>query len=176
MKFLKQYRIPFTSLKNGEHLFDFEITDRFFDEFEYSIVKHANLKLDLTLEKRDTMMVLNFKFDGHISLDCNLCLNEYPSKTEILERLIVKFHEEDLNDSTEEIMVLSKGDYEVDIAPWIYEYINLAIPINNRCEDPGNLSYCDENMINQVKALQVTDEKKQQNDPRWDILKNIKNN
>lgn len=176
MKYLKQYRIPFTGLKNGKHLFEFEITNRFFDEFEYSIVKKAKLNLNLTLEKGDTMMVLNFKFDGHISLDCNLCLNEYPSKTEINERLIVKFHEEDLNDSTEEIMVLSKGDYEIDITPWIYEYINLAIPINNRCEDPGNLSFCDQGMVNKIKALQVTEEEKQQNDPRWDILKNIKNN
>ena len=123
------------------------------------------------------MMILNFNIEGHISLNCNICLNEYPGKTSINERLIVKFQEEDdLSDSTEEILVLSKSDYELDVAPWLYEYINLAVPINNRCENPGNERFCDKEMIAKIEAFRGSEEKEEQNDPRWDILKNIKNN
>lgn len=178
MNFLKQYRIPFTGLKNGPHDFDFEIDKRFFDEFDYSIVKDGQLRVLLTLEKGDTMLILHFNIEGTISLNCNLCLNGYPEKTTINERLIVKFQEEEdnLSDSTEEILVLSKSDYELDIAPWLYEYINLAVPINNRCENPGNESFCDKEMIAKIEALRTSEETKEQNDPRWDILKSIKNN
>lgn len=177
MKFLKQYRIPFTGLKNGPHDFDFEIDKRFFDEFDYSIVKNGQLKVLLTLEKGDTMLILTFTIEGSILLNCNLCLNEYSEKTIINERLIVKFQEEDdLSTSTEEILVLSKSDYELDIAPWLYEYINLAVPINSRCDNPGNESFCDTEMIAKIEALRMSEEKTEQNDPRWDILKSIKNN
>ncbi len=177
MKFLKQYRIPFTGLKNDRHEFDFEVDKRFFDEFEYSIVKDGKLKVLVELEKQETMMVLNFKIEGYISLNCDLCLNNYPGKTSINERLIIKFQEEDdLNQLTEEILVLSKQDYELDIAPLLYEYINLAVPINSRCDNPGNEVFCDKGMIEKIKSLSDNEEATEQNDPRWDILKKIKNN
>ena len=177
MKFLKQYRIPFTGLKNDRHEFDFEIDKRFFDEFEYSIVKDGKLKIVVILEKQETMMILKFNIEGYISLDCDLCLNSYHGKTIINERLIVKFQEvDDLNQLTEEILVLSKQDYELDIAPLLYEYINLAVPINSRCDKPGNEVFCDKEMIKKLEDLSGTEEITEQNDPRWDILKKIKNN
>lgn len=177
MKFLKQYSIPFTGLKNDRHEFDFEIDKRFFDEFDYSIVKDGALKVVVKLEKQETMMILNFNIEGYLLLDCNLCLNNYPEKTSINERVIVKFNDEDdINQTTEEILVLSKSDYELDIAPLLYEYINLAVPINSRCDNPGNEASCDKEMVSKIESLSNTEEKEDQNDPRWEILKRIKNN
>ncbi len=176
MKFLKQYSIPFTGLKNDQHEFQFEIDKRFFDEFDYSMVKDGALKVIVKLEKQETMMILNFNIEGHISLNCNLCLNNYPEKTVINERIIVKFDDEDINQTTEEILVLSKSDYELDIAPLLYEYINLAVPINSRCENPGNEAFCDKEMISKIESLSNAEEKENQVDPRWEILKKIKNN
>ncbi|HLT41303.1 MAG TPA: DUF177 domain-containing protein [Sphingobacteriaceae bacterium] len=176
MKFLKQYSIPFTGLKNNRHVFDFEIDKRFFDEFEYSIVKNGELKVMVELDKRETMMILNFNIEGSIMLDCNFCLNNYPEKTIIKERIIVKFEQEEMNETTEEILVLSKSDYELDIAPLLYEYINLAVPINSRCDNPGNESFCDKEMVSKIESLNSTEEIVEKNDPRWDILKKIKNN
>jgi uncharacterized metal-binding protein YceD (DUF177 family) len=177
LKFLKQYRIPFTGLKNNRHEFDFQIDKRFFDEFEYSIVKDGELKVIVELDKQETMMILNFNIEGSIMLNCNLCLNNYPEKTIINERIIVKFEEtDDINQTTEEILVLSKSEYELDIAPLLYEYINLAVPINSRCDNPGKESFCDKEMISKIESLNSTEKTAEQNDPRWDILKKIKNN
>lgn len=176
MKFLKQYSIPFTGLKNDLHEFDFEIDKRFFDEFDYSLVKDGELKVVVKLEKLEAMMILNFNIEGFLSLDCNLCLNNYPEKTIINERIIVKFDDDDdLSQTTEEILVLSKSDYELDIAPLLYEYINLAVPINSRCDNPGNEAFCDIEMVSKIERLSNT-EKESQDDPRWEILKKIKNN
>ncbi len=41
LKSLRTYSIPFTGLKLGKHHFDYVITNAFFDEFEYSLVKKA---------------------------------------------------------------------------------------------------------------------------------------
>lgn len=158
-------------------MFDFEIDKRFFNEFDYSIVKDGALKVVVRLEKQETMMILHFNIEGYLSLDCNLCLNSYPEKTSINERVIVKFNDEDdINETTEEILVLSKSDYELDIAPLLYEYINLAVPINSRCDNPGNETFCDKEMVSKIESLSNTEEKEDQNDPRWEILKRIKNN
>jgi uncharacterized metal-binding protein YceD (DUF177 family) len=141
------------------------------------MVKDGKLKVVVKLEKQETMMILNFNIEGSISLNCNLCLNNYPEKTIINERIIVKFDEEDdINQTTEEILVLSKSDYELDIAPLLYEYINLAVPINSRCDNPGNESFCDKEMVSKIESLSSTEEIIEQTDPRWDILKKIKNN
>lgn len=136
MKYLKQYRIQFSGLKNGSHDFDFEIDKRFFDEYEYSLVKQGKLKVHVQLEKSDTMLILTFLIEGTVELDCDLCLNEYPENLIINERLFVKFDsDESIADASEEIIVLSKNDYEIDISTLLYEYINSSLPINNRCED-----------------------------------------
>ena len=66
LKSLKTYSIPFTGLKLGKHQFDYVITDAFFDEFEYSLVKKADLKCEVELEKQETMLILNFHINGTI--------------------------------------------------------------------------------------------------------------
>lgn len=180
MKSLKQYSIPFTGLKIGQHQFTFEVGDRFFNEFEYSLVKQGLLKVDLLLEKQETMLVLDFHITGYIKLNCDKCLADYPHQINAKDRLIAKFSNiEDLQDS-EEVMVLSKNDSEIDTSSFIYEMINLAAPYINVCEDPGNLSDCDQEMLSKLKEFseeqEQEKEKSDDNDPRWDKLKNISKN
>jgi hypothetical protein len=45
LKSLRNFSIPFTGLKLGKHQFEYIINDAFFDEFEYSLVKKADLNL-----------------------------------------------------------------------------------------------------------------------------------
>lgn len=176
MKILNQYRILFTGLKLGKHAFEFKIDKQFFDEFEYSIVKNGLLDVQVDLEKQETMMVLDFHIIGTLELTCDVCLNQFQGKTDIKERLIVKFNEdEDVNNSTDELLVLKKGEYELDLATVIYEYINLSVPYYSRCDQQGSGESCDQLMIERLKNLSST-AKEEQTDPRWDILKHIKNN
>lgn len=175
MKSLQEYHIQFSGLKLGKHRFDFEIDERFFQEFEYSLVKNGKLKVELELDKQETMLILQFGISGEILVNCDVCLSELPSAVEIEERQIVKFsNDENLEDDTDEIIVLSKNDHEIDVSTLVYEYINLAVPYINRCEDPGNTTWCDQEMIGKLKSLSGEKEEQKNADPRWDALKNIK--
>jgi uncharacterized protein len=178
LKSLKQYSVPFTGLKLGKHQLSFDVDSRFFDEFDYSLVKNGVLKIDLVLDKQETMMVLDFHITGTINLDCDRCLAEYPQKIDAKDRLIAKFtQDEDLEESTEEVIVINKTDNEIDLSGFIYEMINLAAPYINICEAPGETSNCDTEMIAKLKELSVAEEEENKNnDPRWEALKNIKNN
>ncbi|HWV74763.1 MAG TPA: DUF177 domain-containing protein [Pseudosphingobacterium sp.] len=179
MKILNQYRIPFTGLKIGKHDFEFEVNKLFFEEFEYSIVKNGDLKVSVVLDKQESMMTAHFHITGTIELTCDVCLNQFLKETDIKERLIVKFDEEDdLSDLTDEILVLKRNEHELDLAPTIYEYINLSVPYYSRCDEQGKNTSCDKLMVDKLKSLtnQKEEEEQENPDPRWDILKNIKNN
>jgi len=173
LKSLKTYSIPFTGLKLGKHEFDFVVTDAFFAEFEYSLVKKGQVDCHVELERQETLLILNFHMTGHIELTCDKCLAEYPQPLDIRERQLAKFSEEPI-DEDEEIITLSKNDHEIDIAGLIYEYINVAFPIIAKCDDEGNKPYCDKDMLDRLNKLAASDEQPEQIDPRWDVLKKIK--
>ncbi len=176
MKSLLQYSIPYTGLKLGIHQFEFEVDDAFFNEFEYSLVKSGKLKVDLELEKQETMMILHFRISGEMMLGCDVCLGDYPYQVKIDERQIAKFTGNlDLEEDTEEIIVLTKNENEINVASLIYEYINLAVPYINRCSDEGNTQWCDQEMIEKLRQLSGGTEEETNNvDLRWEALKNIK--
>ena len=179
MKSLQQYHIPFTGLKLGKHQFDFDIDEAFFQEFEYSLVKKGNLKVALEMDKQETMLILHFHIKGDIFQACDLCLGDFPTPLEIKEKEIVKFsNDTNLEDNTDEIIVLTKNEHELNVAELIYEYIMLAVPMFNRCEDEGNTEWCDREVLDKLQNLSApAEEEKEENlaDPRWEALKNIKN-
>jgi len=173
LKSQKTYSIPFTGLKLGKHDFDYEISNAFFDEYEYSLVKKADLKCHIDMEKQETMLILDFHITGSIGLTCDKCLSEFPQQVDIREQQIAKFSEEAV-DEDEEIITLTKNDHEINVAGLIYEYVNVAAPFISVCSDPGNTTYCDKEMLGRLKALEGEDDQNDKSDPRWDALKDIK--
>jgi len=173
LKSLRNYSIPFTGLKLGKHQFEFIITDAFFDEFEYSLVKKANLKCQVDLDKQETMLILNFQITGTIDTNCDRCLAQYPQHVDIQEQQIAKFGEEEI-DEDEEIITLSKNDHEINIAGLIYEYINVALPFISVCDNEGNTPYCDKETLESLNKLSASTEQNETTDPRWEALKKFK--
>ncbi|OAQ38829.1 hypothetical protein A5893_12350 [Pedobacter psychrophilus] len=176
MKSLKQYSIPYTGLKIGHHEFNYEVGGLFFKEFEYSLVKNGTLKVDVFLEKQETLMVLDFHVWGLIEVNCDKCLSDFPYSIDTKDRLIAKFTESDELSDTEEVITLSKKDIEIDVSSFIYEIINLAAPYVNVCEDPGNTDACDQETLAKLEELSTSEEDSDDKDPRWDILKSIRKN
>lgn len=175
MKPLKQFSIPFTGLKLGVHHFDYELDDRFFNAFEYSLIKSGNLKVDLELEKQETMLLLKFKVIGTVNLDCDKCLSEFAYPVNLYERQIVKFAEDELESDDEEIITLSRKDSEIDISASLYEMINVAVPYIKNCEQADK--ECDQEMIDRLEQLSIdkqAEENEQISDPRWEALNKLK--
>ena len=177
MKALKQFSIPFTGLKLGKHQFDFEIDKGFFDAFEYSLVKDGALKAVLELDKQETMLILHFHIWGTIQLNCDKCLAEFGQIIDIKERQIVKFAEDELESDDLEIIVLNRKESEIDVSEMMYEFINVAVPYINNCEQAGTGQKCDPEMIATLEKLasgNTTEEEEESDDPRWAALKKLK--
>ncbi|MBK0380295.1 YceD family protein [Mucilaginibacter segetis] len=173
MKSLRTYAIPFTGLKLGKHNFEYVVGDSFFDEFDYSLVKKADLQCVVELEKQETMLILNFDIKGTITATCDKCLSEYPQQLHIQEQQIARFSDEAVAED-DEIITLGKNDHEINIAGLIYEYVNVALPFIATCGNEGNTPYCDKDMLDNLSKLAANDEQNERTDPRWDALKKFK--
>ncbi|WP_443937698.1 YceD family protein [Pedobacter sp. MW01-1-1] len=175
MKALKQFSVPFTGLKLGVHHFDYELDDAFFNAFDYSLIKSGHLKVNMELDKQETMLILKFKVLGSVNLDCDKCLSEFPLPINLYERQIVKFEEAGLESDDEEIISLSRKDTEIDISIPLYEMINVAVPYIRNCEQANK--DCDQEMINRLENLSIehqNEENEQTSDPRWEALNKLK--
>jgi uncharacterized protein len=175
LKALKQFSIPFTGLKLGKHQFDFEIDNRFFDAFEFSLVKEGDLKATVELDKQETMLILQFHIWGTIKLNCDKCLAIIDQPIDLKERQIVKFAEDELQSDDLEIIVLHKKETAIDVSESIYELITVSVPYINKCEQVDKI--CDEQMLATLDKLASNSEhteEEQTDDPRWAALKKLK--
>ena len=173
LKSLKTYSIPFTGLKLGKHYFEYEIKDDFFNEFDYSLVKKANLFCKVELDKQETMLILNFDITGTVTATCDRCLQEYQQPIDVHEQQIARFAEEEISED-DEIITLGRNDNEIAIAGLIYEYVNVALPFIANCSNESDGKQCDEEMLDNLNKLSANDEQEEQADPRWDALKKLK--
>lgn len=175
MRKLKAFTIPFVGLKPGVHRFDFKIDNKFFEHFEYSEFSDADIKVDLLLEKKSTMMELTFKATGTVNINCDLTNEAYDQEIESELFLVIKFGPE-FNDDNEELLILPHGEFEVNVQQYIYEMIVLAVP--QKRIHPGVLDgSLQSEALEKLEELSPEKKKKKYNeediDPRWNKLKSL---
>jgi len=176
MKPLKEFTIPYVGLKIGKHNFDYQIDKKFFEYFEYEDFNNVNVRADLVFEKKTTLLELHFKISGSVNVNCDLTNEPYDQDINGEFDLVVKFGE-DYNDDFEDILILPHGEYEINVAQYIYELIILSMPakrIHPGVED-GTL---DSDILEKLEELSPKnlDDKEttsEETDPRWNTLKKL---
>lgn len=175
MKPLKAFEVQFVGLKLGEHIFEYDIDNTFFEHFEYDEFNDVQLKVTLTLQKKTTLLELNFEVDGVINLNCDLTNEPFNQPISSKFSLIVKFGSE-YNDDNEEILIIPHREYKINVAHHIYELIVLSVPqkrLHPGIED-GTLN---SEILKKLEDLSPKSlENKNSNndiDPRWNSLKKL---
>jgi len=176
MKVNKDFLIPFVGLKQGKHQFEFDIDKTFFDDFDFDEYNSVNVKVKLVLEKKSTMLELSFKHKGTVNVPCDLSNEDFDLAIKGKLTLIVKFGDE-YNDENDELLVLPHGEYQVNIAQYIYEMIVLSVPlkrIHPGIKD-GTFAVGILDKLNELAPKEEYKEKKEEEvtDPRWDGLKKL---
>ena len=128
MKPLKAFDIQFVGLKLGKHNYKFEIDYKFFEYFEYDDFNNVNVIVDINLVKKSTFLELNFQANGLVNVNCDLTNENYDEKLCACFDLVVNFGNE-YNDENDEILILPHGEYEINVAHYIYELIALSLPL-----------------------------------------------
>ena len=170
MEALHDHTIQFSGLKDGEHTFDFELSEGFFaatgmEEYELGGQVQAHVKLD----KSEHLLVANIHVDGHLNMTCDHCNAPMQQPVKGDQRQIFKLTgEEDIED--EELISLDVRAHEVNLSHYLFECITLHLPIRH-VHPKGQ---CDPEVEAAYQKIKV--EQSPEPDPRWDALKALKDN
>ena len=89
MKSLSPYLIKFSGLKEGIHLFNYELGNKFFKNFDYYDFLDAKLFAKLELEKQSTLLNLKFSFNGEIEVQCDVSMESFNLDLETEHAVVV---------------------------------------------------------------------------------------
>lgn len=134
----REFEIAFVGLKPGVHEFNYEISDRFFEEYGEQDFWDCQATIKLLLEKTTNFMMLRFQVGGTVKVVCDRCSANLPLNLFEDFTVTVKAVEnpEEMNDTEEDpdVYYISRGESHLQVAPMIYEFINLSVPTQKECE------------------------------------------
>ena len=188
-KVKRLYDIDIFRLPNGEHNYTFEVNDAFFALFNYGLIEKGNAKINVQLLKTDTMITVNFGILGNVELVCDRSLEPFNYPIELDERLLVKYGEEE-EELDDDLLIITQNTQKINVAQFIYEIIGISLPMKKIHPDyleeededdfddlsEGRLVYSSLDKDQEDTEDDPEEENKGKTDPRWDILKNLKNN
>lgn len=138
MKHLKGYSIAFAGLIDGTHAFDFSVNKKFLEHFEGALISDADVKVQVTLEKRLGFMSLHLQLEGTVKTTCDVCLELFDLPIKGSEQIAIKIVEQIPPDAENDIDViyLERGTSTLHLSKVIYELLSLSLPM--RIAHPDN--------------------------------------
>lgn len=171
----RDYVIEFGALPEGQHEFEFEVEDTFFQQFENSIIRHGSADVLVVLEKKHNLLLLDFTIQGNVMVSCDRCLDDLELELEGYNELIVKLGDHSEEES-EDVIMIPSTEHQIDVAQYIYEYIAVMIPMRNvHPDDEEGKSTCNPEILRQIEKHQQHADNNEI-DPRWEMLKKINPN
>ena len=176
VKNLKEFLIPYVGLKLGFHRFEYLIEGSFFALFPDAPITECSVKVTLELEKKETFFLLQFFIDGKVKTACDRCLEAFHKEIFGDYQCLIKFSDElskGTNDD-DEIQYITREDDYIDIAPLIYDYIILCLPMQLLgCKEAGEEPQCNQEVLKFLKTQEADSDNP---DPRWEGLNKLKFN
>ncbi|MEM6378694.1 MAG: DUF177 domain-containing protein [Bacteroidota bacterium] len=170
---LVEYTIPIKGLSNGIYQFEYQIDRNFLTHFEQSPVSQANIQMQVDLEKKPGLFVLQFNFSGTIETDCDRCLAAINLPVSGENRLLVKYSEEAESDDPEVVYIHPEAT-KLELADFIYEFLILSIPMIKvyDCEavEEANIP-CDYDMLDRLSEPSDDADETENTNPAWEELK-----
>jgi uncharacterized metal-binding protein YceD (DUF177 family) len=172
----REFEIAFVGLKPGVHEYNYRINDKFFIEYQEQDFKNVEANVRLLLEKNSSFMLLRFQVGGKAEVICDRCSNELP--LQLFEDFTVTIKMTDdpelMNDQEEDpdVYYISRGESHIDVKDWIYEFVNLSIPMQKTC-DYENMDgpYCNPTAKEVLNNMKPGEEKQ---NPLWKGLEKFK--
>jgi uncharacterized metal-binding protein YceD (DUF177 family) len=173
MEKLKEFDIQVFKLGNKQHEYEFSVNSAFFSEFEGELVESGEVKIQLLLDKRESLMELNFEFSGYLDLISDRSLEPFQFPIKISKKLLYKYGEEE-QELEEDVMVITKNTQVINVGHFIYETIALLIPLKRLHPDEVEEDEEHNDYVYIDDAGAETEEEEESIDPRWAALKNLK--
>lgn len=177
---LKKYNIDILSLAEKEHVYQYASDSSFFQEFPQDLIQEGRFEAKLVLHKSATMIRLDFQVKGVAEQVCDRTLEVYEEGFELENRIFLKFGDRD-EELTDEIEMIQRNTARINVARYIYDFIALALPVKKlhpRLRREENDDEDEVLVYGSASSDQAADGAAEDTpiDPRWEALKNIKQN
>jgi uncharacterized metal-binding protein YceD (DUF177 family) len=176
MKHNREFEIAFVGLKLGIHEYNYSVDSRFFENFEKTEFHDAKVDVKLTLDKKSGIFLLHFDINGHVTLPCDRCGDDFDLTLWDEFDLVVKIIDDELVESKSmedaEVAYIGRSESLLDVSFWIYEFIVLSVPMQHiHPDDENGKSKCNPDALNYLTQHPESDE-----NPIWNQLKKKLNN
>ena len=183
----REFEIAFVGLKPGIHEFNYLIDERFFETFQQQDFHHCKANIKLSLDRKSSFMLLKFEIGGVLEVTCDRCNSNLPFDLWDEFNITVKMVEnpEFMNENEEDpdMYYIAQGESHIDVANWIFEFINLSLPMQKACEyEKMDGPHCNTTAMDVLKKMESdmnkvsgdSDEKRNKENPIWKGLEKFK--
>jgi uncharacterized metal-binding protein YceD (DUF177 family) len=173
---------------------EYLLDNQFFANIDNEDVQKGKVKVSLTITKNAGVFQMSFTLNGTVVVPCDRCLDDMDYPVDTTARLIVKFGK-DYSEESDEVVVIPESEGVINLAWFLYEFVALSISIKHvhapgKCnkqmqaklkKHSAKSSEDDDDsfaMENDDEAIIVHDDDDDATptDPRWDVLKDLKEN
>ena len=174
--FLREYSLDVARTKAGKSETSYKIDKTFFEKFDKSQVKEGDLKIDVNLDKTQSLIDARFQLHGWVYLDCDRCGSPYQQNIAKDFRIIFSFTEREGYEDAEVVFVDREED-QLSLIQEFYDFIHVSLTMR---KDPDpEVHLCDPEVL---RMLGLDEEGKpvenvksdEEIDPRWAALKQLK--
>lgn len=174
----RAYTVNIVGLANKVHHFEFEMGNDFFEKFGTELLTEGNLKADVALDKRETLIDASFAIDGFVKLICDRSLDTFDHPIHTKKKLVFKYGETD-EELSDEIVVIRRDTDSLELGHYIFEFIALEVPMKKLHprfqEEEAEDGDAEGKIIYTSKPSPDEDRTDGEDiDPRWDVLKKLK--
>jgi uncharacterized metal-binding protein YceD (DUF177 family) len=153
--------MPIAKLSVGNHRFEFNIDEAFFQNFESSEIQSGIINVAAEVEKYNNLMIINFFIEGKVKVICDRCLDLFYMPISVEDALTVRFsniiadHDEYADNDTD-IVFIDPNVEILDVSHYVYENICLGLPIQRIHPDSENgQSLCDPETIKYLQKYRI---------------------
>lgn len=170
------FKVNIIGLTNGDHQFDFNIDNKFFEKHPHDDIKGANCQIELNLKKSTYQIVAEVNISGTLTLECDRSLKEFEHIVNEQTEIFFKYteNEEEIDDTLFHITSTVESIQFEDI---FYQSIAVLIPMKKihpeHIEEDDFDEDAEEVLIYSSEDSEETEENDDICDSRWEALKNL---
>ena len=174
-------KLKIKTLPFGTHAVECHVDELFFNTEELNEVRRADVDVTVNVtRKSENTYRLEISCSGTVTVPCDRCLDDLDLPVDVDYCLNVEQMGTEMDDTSDELLIVPSEWRELDIAPIVRDTVLLALSMT-RCHDSEE--DCNANMLNvldshRVEAVPDDDEQPQSEttgtDPRWEALKKLK--
>jgi len=178
MKSNREFEIAWQGLKPGEHLYQYELDDRFINQKDTTHdFKNLHALVNLRFDKKSNFFLLHFDIDGTITAPCDRCGDEFELQLWDEFDLMIKLVGEDVEDTVEDAdaVFIPRNQTVLDLSDWMYEFIMLSVPLQKvHPDDENGEPGCNPQALGLLQSMTIHEDQEQKKKDIWKGLEGLK--